>query len=61
MKVRIEVLARNDLVEGYEFYEGNEEGLGEFFGMYLLRHRVSPDFRWNSPKGIPLSASGIIS
>jgi len=31
MKVRIEVLARNDLVEGYEFYEGNEEGLGEYF------------------------------
>jgi hypothetical protein len=31
MKVRIEVPARNDLVEGYEFYEGNEEGLVEFF------------------------------
>jgi hypothetical protein len=31
MKVRIEAPARNDLVEGYEFYETNEEGLGEYF------------------------------
>jgi hypothetical protein len=31
MKVRIEAPARNDLVEGYEFYEANEEGLGEYF------------------------------
>jgi hypothetical protein len=31
MKVRIEAPARNDLVEGYEFYEANEAGLGEYF------------------------------
>jgi hypothetical protein len=31
MTVRIAAPARNDLVEGYEFYEGNEEGLGEYF------------------------------
>lgn len=31
MTVRIEAPARNDLVEGYEFYEGNEEGLGGYF------------------------------
>lgn len=31
MKVRIEAPARNDLVEGYEFYEASEEGLGEYF------------------------------
>lgn len=31
MKVRIEAPARNDLVQGYEFYEESEEGLGEYF------------------------------
>lgn len=31
MTVRIEVPARNDLVEGYKFYEENEEGLGDYF------------------------------
>jgi hypothetical protein len=31
MTVRIEAPARNDLVEGYDFYEKNEEGLGGYF------------------------------
>jgi hypothetical protein len=31
MIVRIEAPARNDLVEGYKFYEENEKGLGEYF------------------------------
>ena len=31
MKIRIEAPARNDLFQGYEFYEENEEGLGEYF------------------------------
>jgi len=31
MKIRIEAPARNDLVEGYQFYEGSEDGLGEYF------------------------------
>jgi len=31
MKVRIEAPACNDLVQGYTFYEQNEEGLGEYF------------------------------
>lgn len=31
MKVRIEVPARNDLVEGYVFYEASGVGLGEYF------------------------------
>jgi len=31
MNVRIELPARNDLVEGYQFYEENEAGLGDYF------------------------------
>lgn len=31
MTVRIEAPARNDLIEGYEFYEESEEGLGDYF------------------------------
>ena len=31
MKVKIEVPARNDLLEGYEFYEESERGLGDYF------------------------------
>jgi len=31
MRVRIEVAARNDLVDGYHFYEQSEPGVGEYF------------------------------
>ena len=31
MNVRIELPARNDLVEGYQFYVENEAGLGDYF------------------------------
>ncbi len=31
MKLRIEAAARNDLIEGYHFYEDSEEGVGDYF------------------------------
>jgi len=31
MKLRIEAAARDDLIEGYHFYEDREEGVGDYF------------------------------
>ncbi|HMB96959.1 MAG TPA: hypothetical protein VKM36_00635 [Balneolaceae bacterium] len=31
MKLEILVLARNDLIEGYRFYEKQQSGLGDYF------------------------------
>ena len=31
MNVRIEAAARDDLVEGYRFYEHSEQGVGDYF------------------------------
>jgi hypothetical protein len=31
MKLQIEAAARSDLVEGYQYYEDTEEGLGDYF------------------------------
>ncbi len=31
MRVRIEAAARNDLIDGYCFYERSEQGVGDYF------------------------------
>lgn len=38
MKLRIEVAARNDLIEGYYFYEDSNEQVGGYFLATLYSH-----------------------
>ena len=53
MRLQILDSARDDLIEGFYFYEKQELGLGGLLSDEpLLRHGGPEDIVWNSPEGV---------
>lgn len=60
MKLRIEVAARNDLIEGYYFYEDSDEQVGDFFNDTLFRYRIAQNLWRNPSQSIQVFVSSVI-